>query len=264
MSLASNEEYAPFELKPELLRELVRVEYDAASPFAGRVFRLPGWTHWSMERRIAFMRLFGEHTARDPAIALKATRILRDAGVSIRDYRAAWSALLLWVQQNIRFTGEQRERLQSPQATLTLKMGDCDDMALLLFALGASIRLDSRFVLSGAGPKGRARWIEGVGACPTDVNWTHVFLLVGWPPFAPTQWEFAEPTLDVRLGWDSMKEPIPRGRADMGDAAETLPVRATRAVKALPWTTIAGTVIGSVISFIVTRQIARALERRRR
>lgn len=274
--LAANEEYAPIQLDPAVEKYLVRVPYEGSSPFAGRVYRIPEWNNWSMEQRIAFMRRFGEDTARDPAISLKATRILRDAGVSVRDYKGAWAALLKWVQGNIRFTPEQREKLQSAQATLTLGHGDCDDCCLCLFSLAASLRLDSRFVLTGRNARGeRIRWVEGTGPAPKDTSFSHVFLYAMWPPFRPTHGAFAEPTLDVSLGWDSMKDPPPADRADLGGENEaTLPARtlklakglpavASRGIRALPWTMIAGTVVASVISFLVTqRLLARSGKRR--
>lgn len=262
-----NEEYAPIQLAPAIEKHLVRVPYDGASPFAGRLFRIPAWNTWSMEQRVAFIRAFQEDVARDPAIALKATRILRDAGVSVRDYRGVWAALLKWVQTHIRFTPEQQEKVQSAHATLTLGHGDCDDMSGLLFALGASLRMPARFALTGRNARGeRVCWVEGSGPCPKDVTYQHILVYAMYPPYRPTHGEFAESTLDVPLGWHPLRDPPPADRADLGadDAtlpakaakiAKALPATAAKGIRALPWPMIAGTVVASVLSFLVTQRL---------
>src|SRR5579872_4035433 len=48
-------------------------------------------------------------------------------------------ALFAWVKNNIEFRGEREETLQSPEATLNLGAGDCDDHAMLLAAMGGSL-----------------------------------------------------------------------------------------------------------------------------
>ena len=261
-------------------KHLVRVEYEGASPLQGRVNRIPEWDKWTMEQKVAFLRSFVQDTARDPAIALKATTILRAAGVDQRDYRGSWAALLRWVQRNYRFTAEPNERIQSPQYTLSTLYGDCDDGSVLLAALGHSIRLPFRFVVSGRGDKGdRIRWVEGTGPAPKGVTWSHIYILAQWPPFKPRHAAWAEVTLDARLGWDSMKEPPPKNRADLAgergggklgqtgarppsqDTAPTAPVvqkaaaRVTAVAKALPWITIAGSVVGSLLSFLLIQGV---------
>lgn len=44
-----------------------------------------------------------------------------------------------WVKQNIEFRDENEETLQSPEATLNLGAGDCDDHAMLLAAMAGSL-----------------------------------------------------------------------------------------------------------------------------
>lgn len=131
---AGQESFAPIELDPKVSKHLRRVEYEGDSPLKGRLHEIQGWDKWTMERRIAFLRSFVEDTARDPAIAEKATQIVREAGVKLRDHQGEWAALLKWVQQNIRFTAEPKERIQSPQYTLTKRYGDCfpEDTPVLL------------------------------------------------------------------------------------------------------------------------------------
>lgn len=145
---------------------------------------------------------------------------------------------------------------------------NCDDKGVLLAALAHSRRLPYRFTLSGREPGGRRiRWIEGEGPAPM-ASWTHIYVLAQWPPFRPTRRAFAEPTLDVPLGWDSLKDPPPKNRADMGAEEEEKPadggvvkkqlaiLAKTQAIAAkLPWITIAGSVLGTVLSYVVVQGV---------
>ncbi len=62
-------------------------------------------------------------------------------GVTPRDYTSELAAILNWVRLNIRYLRDpiQYERVQTPQITLKIKSGDCDDMATLLAAMATSI-----------------------------------------------------------------------------------------------------------------------------
>lgn len=260
--------YAEIELSDELKAHCKPVQYDGDSPLAGRVFTVPAWDNWDMVQRLAFMREFACDKARDPAIAEKSNEIVRAAGVPVGDYKGEWAALLKWVQRNIRFTAEPNERIQSPQYTLTQKFGDCDDCAILLAALAHARRLPFRYVLSGRDDGDRRiRWIEGNGK-PPAASWTHIYALAQWPPFRPTHSAFAEPTLDVPLGWDSLRDPPPKSRVDMGaDEPEPADVpsvvskqlailKKTQAIAAkLPWYTIAGSVVGTVLSYAIVQGV---------
>jgi transglutaminase-like putative cysteine protease len=50
-----------------------------------------------------------------------------------------------WVHDNIEFRGEYSETLQSPEATIALRAGDCDDQSTLMAALLASLGFETRF-----------------------------------------------------------------------------------------------------------------------
>lgn len=88
-----------------------------------------------------------------------------------------------------------------PEADCTVS--NCDDAALLLCSLFESIRLPWKLVLSGRSNDGRkVRYIEG-DHVPRNAAWSHIYCMVGTPPFAPSEWWFAEPTIEgVPLGWD--------------------------------------------------------------
>ncbi|MSQ55774.1 MAG: hypothetical protein EXR31_10450 [Betaproteobacteria bacterium] len=192
------------ELPPELKKHVRLVRYRGPGPLVGRVYEIPGWLKWSQTARLRFMRAFAEDKARDPHIAQTATAILRAANCDGRDLRRGWAVLLRWCQDHITYVNEPAERIQSPQATLQLRFGDCDDLAILLLALGHALRWPARWVLSGRDRKSgrKVRWIEGQSEPSAGVDWAHIYLMVGGPPFRPAWWVFAEPTLKVPLGWD--------------------------------------------------------------
>lgn len=192
------------ELPPDLKRHVKLIEYKGEGALVGRVYEIPAWGSWSQTKRLRFMRRFTEDKARDPHIAQVATSILRAAGCDGRDLRRGWAVLLRWCQDRITYVNEPNERLQSPQATIQIGFGDCDDLAILLMALGHALRWPARWVLSGRDKKTnrKVRWIEGQPEPSAGVDWAHIYLMVGGPPFKPAWWVFAEPTLKVPLGWD--------------------------------------------------------------
>lgn len=198
---------APVALSANVRRHLRPSTFGATGPFRGRVYDIVGWKTWPIARQVAYIHQFIESTSKDPALVDFAVGILRRAGVDQRRYPEQWAALLRWVQRNIYYVNERDERLQSPQFTLARGFGDCDDMIILLSALGDALRLPWRLVISGFTQSGqRRRWIEGQGPVPSGVKWTHIYGMGGWPPFRPSAWRFMEPTLDVPFGWDVLKE----------------------------------------------------------
>lgn len=88
-----------------------------------------------------------------------------------------------------------------PEADCTVS--NCDDQVILLAAMFESVGLPWKLVLSGRGPAGeKVRFIEGQPV-PPGVAWTHIYCMVGTPPYRATQWYFCEPTVEgVPLGWD--------------------------------------------------------------
>lgn len=180
-----------------------------------RVWELKHWRWLSDQQRVAFLRNVSESSGRDPRIRNLAAQILRNAGVQERDYIGQCRAILKWVQPGggggISYLNEPDEILQDPLYTIKTRQGDCDDLGMLVNALFTSIRLDNRFVLSGAGPRGPVRWIEGMPF--TRAKYSHVYACVAWPPFAPANkqtWAFVEPTVrNAPLGWDVLQAKRP-------------------------------------------------------
>jgi len=169
---------------------------------APKVHHIPEWDRMDDRQRVAFLRKIAEPAGRDPRVRYLAAQIV--AGVEQRDYRGQADALLRWIHANIKYLNEPGEILQDVLYTLKVRHADCDDMALLLAAFCESLRLPWRFVLSGVdkltGEK--KRWIEGT-AFPAGVQMAHIYVVVGWPPYRPTTWAFAEPTIKgFPLGMD--------------------------------------------------------------
>ena len=214
---------------------------DMASNVGGRVYGVKGWKSWSHHRRIAYLREMAEAYGRDPRMRwFVVHHVLLPAGVSdFRQYSQVAAALLKWVQDNVYYTNEADEQIQSPWWTLKVKTGDCDDNAVLLATMAHSVRLPWRFVLAGRGRRGMARWNEDHAptgkvrypALPKH-GWdpTHIYLDLGWPPFTEgkaakdglgvvrplTRWAAAEPTMKgVPLGFDVAEQMAAQERAAM-------------------------------------------------
>jgi len=174
-------------------------------PGGSELYHLPDWGKLGHAGRVGQIRKLITAYSRDPRVRNLAISILRQAGTKPRDYKGQAAALLRWVQDpaNVFYVNEPNEQLQSPLATVEMKSGDCDDLAILLASMLGAIRLSNRLVLSGRGPGGKmVRWIEGRGKPSRRVKYSHIYLCVGTPPFRPTQWFFMETTAIKPLGWD--------------------------------------------------------------
>lgn len=103
------------------------------------------------------MRQLAGSGARDPRVREVAIRITQQ--LLDHDFMSEYAALFNWVRRNIRYIRDpiEIEQVQTPHATLQLRTGDCDDLAVLLAALTGAIGGRSRFV-AGAfrhGPNGK-------------------------------------------------------------------------------------------------------------
>jgi hypothetical protein len=80
-----------------------------------------------------------------------ALRILGHSTPILSDTGRAASALHAWVRRNIRYVQDpiEIETVQTPEATLELRAGDCDDHAVLMVALAGAIGIPGRFKVVG-------------------------------------------------------------------------------------------------------------------
>lgn len=76
-------------------------------------------------------------------------------GLAQKDWAGEVRALHAWVRDRVRFTRDIRgvETIQTPDITLALGQGDCDDKSVLLASMLESIGHPSRFVAIGFAPE---------------------------------------------------------------------------------------------------------------
>jgi hypothetical protein len=92
-----------------------------------------------------------------------------------------------WIKWNIEFRGEYGETLQSPEATLNLGAGDCDDQAVLAATMLASLGYETRF--------------KTVAALDSPDELSHVYVEVR--DKSTQQWIPLDPTVEQSYpGWE--------------------------------------------------------------
>ena len=106
-----------------------------------------------------------------------------------RNFDAIAEAIHNWIVLNIEYVRDQNgiERIQTPDATLRLRTGDCDDMVILGGVLLESLGVPPRIQLIGEGRE-----------------FTHIYL----DYLAAGQWKSFDPTLALYPGYDIPKENI--------------------------------------------------------
>jgi len=120
----------------------------------------------------------------------KTNATIRQAAIAVafltpaQDDMAEVEAIYSFVRDHIRYTKDVWgiETLATPDKVLAARVGDCDDMTVLLSAMLESVGYPTRFVIEG--------YQDGAG-------WEHVYLEVyllgGWVPLDPTE--------QVAMGW---------------------------------------------------------------
>ena len=187
-----------------------------AKEFAGRLYHVDSWNSMSDPQRVKFLTEMAQKYGNDPRMRFfTVNKILRPMGIQPRDYKGQAGAILKWVQDNIYYTNEPGEQIASPWWTLRERTGDCDDLAILGYALAFSIRLPVKMVIAGKDKRGKkVRWSFGQKAPPRSSRFFHIYLEFGWPPFKPTTWAAGEPTLrGAPLGYDVAVEGWAQGKA---------------------------------------------------
>jgi transglutaminase-like putative cysteine protease len=101
------------------------------------------------------MRDFARAAVRDPSQTARMTalEIFKQKGVPPRKWLAEISALHSWVRDRIRYVRDPEgvELVQTPEATLRIGQGDCDDKSTLLAAMLLATGHPCRFVAVGMG-----------------------------------------------------------------------------------------------------------------
>lgn len=117
-----------------------------------------------------------------------------------RAWQAEIKALFKYVIENVRYTLDpyQLELFQSPNRSLELGIGDCDDICILLGSL-----------LVSAGYPVRVRIIALKG----HNDFSHVYLLAGVPPHNPTYWMPLDASREDHLpGWEFPRSKVGKVR----------------------------------------------------
>jgi transglutaminase-like putative cysteine protease len=122
---------------------------------------------------------------RQTALNLVRLNAPKDTDGEVRD-------LFEFVRDRIRYVGDVHavETVATPEATLALEAGDCDDKATLLASLLESIGIETRFVIAGYNPD-----------APT---FEHVYLAAFRPDGSFIN---LDPSEDVSAGW-AAPEPV--------------------------------------------------------
>lgn len=168
----------------------------------------------SIEQRVAWVHEQMVKGTHDPKIYALARAVITqrcgdDWCVPPKDNAAEAKALFEEVRKRVRYTWDPTDydAFQTPEKTLALRAGDCDDMVSLLGAMLRTIGL-----------KVRSRIVQTTG----NTTWNHIYLLVqipgkGWMPL--------DPTVKQPAGWEVPSEYIIRKKdfdvVEKGGAAVT-------------------------------------------
>lgn len=136
---------------------------------------------------------------RDKDVRLLAGKILAgESGkfnVEARDWKGEVVAIFEYVRENVRYTRDIHnvELFQRPKRTLEHRIGDCDDMTILLGSLLMSV--------------GYPIMIRVIGLKNTG-TFQHVYLVVGLPPHDPKTWMPLDPSRPEKPGWELPKAQV--------------------------------------------------------
>lgn len=131
------------------------------------------------------MKEFARGSLKNPDQTIRrcALQIFRNQGVPPRKWLREISALHSFVRDSIRYVKDPDgiELVQTPEATLTLATGDCDDKSTLLAALLLATGHPCRFVAVGMNgnsfshvlveAKSGDRWIPAETIIPKPLGW---------------------------------------------------------------------------------------------
>lgn len=135
-----------------------------------------------IEATLATMGAIVREYRRNPEVRGVALEILES--VESKNYVGEARALFHYVQRTIRYTQDPDgvEWVQTPDKTILIGHGDCDDMATLLATMLASVGKPTRFVAAG------------FNGGPIEHVWTEVKIGGRWFAMDPTE-------IEAEFGW---------------------------------------------------------------
>jgi len=149
-----------------------------------RIFKIPDGEAGTRVT-LQVMRALTRQGKRHPAVRGAALELV--ANLPPKTWAGQVRALHAFVRDAVRYVKDTRgmELVQTPERTLEVMQGDCDDKSVLLASLLESIGHPTRFMAAGFGPRGFSHvWVE---------------TMLG------DKWVAAETTEDVPLGWRPKK-----------------------------------------------------------
>jgi hypothetical protein len=130
---------------------------------------------------------------RDPRIRQIAGEILAGSGegkwnVAERDWQGEADAVYWYVRNNVRYTRDiqEVELFQKPKRTLETKIGDCDDLSILIGSLLQTIGYPVILRVVGLGGN----------------TYQHIYPMAGIPPHAPTYYRALDASRGNGPGWE--------------------------------------------------------------
>ena len=132
------------------------------------------------------MRDIVRRSLREPSQGVRNQALDIVAHLPSKDFRAELEAVYQWVRENIRFVRDVRgiETLQTPDATLRLGSGDCDDHVMLIQALLEALGFVTRSHALGFRPGHYSHVLAEVkfGKRWVPLETTHDGAFIGWFP----------------------------------------------------------------------------------
>ena len=100
---------------------------------------------------------------RDRTIRLKTLEIIHNVGVKPHDWVGEATAVMRWIQHNVRYFLDPKgvEYFQTPVRTLMDRAGDCDDLSILYAAMMGSIGHRTAVILTDPKQKGVISHAQG-------------------------------------------------------------------------------------------------------
>lgn len=143
---------------------------------------------------LRLMKQLALNGSRSAIVHDAAVRIIKQAGVPAYDHKGEMEALFKFARDNVRYVRDPVgvELLQTPERTLKVLSGDCDDKTTLLAALLGSIGHPSTLRFRVIGTK-------------KNQHYSHVYLVARFgkkdipldatPPGVSMGWEYSNPVM---------------------------------------------------------------------